>query len=121
MGLEQIGLSMQAIIVVGGGGHARVVISILRKLECYRILGYTDLEDRGTLFDACYIGSDRELESLTTRSRELNAVLAVGQVGLGTLRSELWARFHPFALRFPCIISPEAIVNEGVEAARAQS
>lgn len=114
MGLEQIGLSMQAIIVVGGGGHARVVISILRKLECYRILGYTDLEDRGTLFDACYIGSDRELESLTTRSRELNAVLAVGQVGLGTLRSELWARFHPFALRFPCIISPEAIVNEGV-------
>lgn len=106
---------MQAIVVVGGGGHARVVISILRKLGCYQILGYTDLEDKGTLFDASYIGSDRELEALTTRSRELNAILAVGQVGLGKPRSELWARFQPFALRFPFIVSPDAIVNERVK------
>ncbi len=105
---------MQAIVVVGGGGHAKVVIGILRKLESYRILGYTDLIDRGTLLDASYLGSDCELEALISRSNELNAVLAVGQVGLGKSRSELWARFHPYALRFPFIVSPDAIVNEGV-------
>ena len=33
---------MDAIVVIGGGGHAKVVISILRKLKRYRILGYTD-------------------------------------------------------------------------------
>ena len=33
---------LDEIVVVGGGGHAKVVISILRKLESYRILGYTD-------------------------------------------------------------------------------
>ena len=35
----------KSIVVIGGGGHAKVVISILRKLKRYRILGYTDLKE----------------------------------------------------------------------------
>ena len=42
-------MACEEIVVVGGGGHAKVVISILRKLEGYRILGYTDLKDNGAL------------------------------------------------------------------------
>ena len=34
--------SLDEIVVIGGGGHAKVVISILRKLNRHRILGYTD-------------------------------------------------------------------------------
>ncbi len=69
--------------MVGGGGHAKVVISILRKLESYRILGYTDLKDNGALLEAPYLGSDSELAALAAGRGKLNAVLAVGQVGLG--------------------------------------
>jgi sugar O-acyltransferase (sialic acid O-acetyltransferase NeuD family) len=100
--------------VVGGGGHARAVISILRKLERYRILGYTDLKDNGTLLEAPYLGSDCELDALASRQANLNAVLAVGQVGLGKLRSELWARLQLPSLSFPLIVSPDAVVNKGV-------
>jgi sugar O-acyltransferase (sialic acid O-acetyltransferase NeuD family) len=102
------------ILVIGGGGHAKVVISILRKLNRYRILGYTDLQDRGSLLDVPYLGADRELAALVSGSQKLNAVLAVGQVGLGEKRCELWTRLQSPTLLFPLIVSTDAIVNEGV-------
>jgi len=105
---------MDAIVVVGGGGHAKVVISILRKLNRYRILGYTDLKDNGAVAGVPYLGSDRELAALAARSNNLNAVLALGQVGLGEQRYELWTRLHSTVLSFPLIVSPHAVVNEGV-------
>jgi UDP-perosamine 4-acetyltransferase len=110
----QTGESMDVIVVVSGGGHAKVVISILRKLERHRILGYTDLKDKGALAGVPYLGTDSELAALDVGPQKLNAVLALGQVGLGKLRYELWARLHSATLSFPLIISPNAIVNEGV-------
>jgi sugar O-acyltransferase (sialic acid O-acetyltransferase NeuD family) len=106
--------SLDKIVVVGGGGHAKVVISILRKLEKYRILGYTDLKDNGTLLEASYLGPDCELDALAAGRNKLNAALAVGQVGLGGLRYELWTRLQSPSLSFPLIVSPDAIVNEEV-------
>ena len=47
---------MDEIVVIGGGGHAKVVVSILRKLGRYRILGYTDVQDRGSLLETPYPG-----------------------------------------------------------------
>jgi sugar O-acyltransferase (sialic acid O-acetyltransferase NeuD family) len=105
---------VDVIVVVGGGGHAKVVISILRKLKRHRILGYTDLQDNGAVAGAPYLGSDRELVALAVGRKKLNAVLALGQVGLGEPRYELWTRLHSLALSFPLIVSPDAIVNEGV-------
>ena len=106
--------SLDEIVVIGGGGHAKVVISILRKLNRLRILGYTDLEDQGAVLGVPYLGSDRALAVKAVGPKKLNAVLAVGQVGLGKPRHELWARLHSLALSFPLIVSPDAIVNEEV-------
>lgn len=111
---RQNGNSVDEIVVIGGGGHAKVVVSILRKLKHYRILGYTDLQDRGSLLEASYLGGDCELAALASRLQKLNAVLAIGQVGLGENRYELWTRLQSQALSFPPIVSPRAIVNEGV-------
>lgn len=102
------------IVVIGGGGHARVVISILRKLPEFKIQGYTDLRDRGLLLGTAYIGTDIELAALGG-SQSLNGVLAVGQIGLGKSRQELWSRLASLRLAFPKVISPAAIVNEAVE------
>lgn len=103
-----------AIVIVGGGGHAKVVISILRKLERHRILGYTDLKDNGEPLGIPYLGSDRELVALASERKQLNAVVGVGQVGLGERRCELWMRLRSPTLFFPLIVSPDAVVNEGV-------
>jgi UDP-perosamine 4-acetyltransferase len=105
---------MDEIVVVGGGGHAKVIISILRKLKGLRILGYTDLEDSGPLLGLSFLGTDRELAELALEPKRLNAVLALGQLGLGEPRHQLWGRLQSLALSFPLIVSPEAIVNEEV-------
>src|SRR5208283_4873177 len=119
MALLQIEENVDEIVVVGGGGHAKVVISILWKLKHYSIIGYTDLRDHGTVLGVSYLGSDRELAARATGPKKLNAVLAMGQVGLGKRRYELWMRLPSDALSFPEIVSPDAIVNEGVSGGEA--
>ncbi len=110
------GKKVDVIVIIGGGGHAKVVISILRKLERYQILGYTDLKDNGPLAGLPYLGSDHELALLSVKPKKLNAVLAVGQIGLGKQRYELWTRLQTPALLFPLIVSPDAIINDEVSA-----
>ena len=112
--LLQIGQNADEILVIGGGGHAKVVTSILLKLKRYRILGYTDLKDNGLVLGVSYLGSDRELAAVAAKRKKVNAVLAVGQVGLGEQRYELWMRLRSLDLSFPLIVSPDAIVNEEV-------
>jgi sugar O-acyltransferase (sialic acid O-acetyltransferase NeuD family) len=103
---------MEEIVIVGGGGHAKVVISIVQKLVGYRILGYTDLKDNDAVIGTPFLGGDRELGLLATGGKNLCAVIAVGQVGLGKLRCELFERLSKLDLRFPSIVSPDAIVNK---------
>ena len=110
---------MEEIVAVGGGGHAKVVLGILRKLQRYHVLGYTDLNDLGHFQKAPYLGSDKELAALATSREKLQAVLAVGQVGLGKKRHEIWTRLSALAIRFPLIVSPDAVVNEDVSAGEA--
>jgi sugar O-acyltransferase (sialic acid O-acetyltransferase NeuD family) len=105
---------MEAIVLVGGGGHAKVVISILQKLRSRSILGYTDMKDNGSILGVSFLGSDSELDKLVREHNGLNAVIALGQVGLGKQRYELWDRLHSPAISFPWIVSPGAIINEGV-------
>lgn len=105
---------MGSIIVIGGGGHAKVVISILRKLRRYRILGYTDLRNCSTLLDVPYLGNDSAILEMTGETRARSVALGVGQVGLGKRRQEIWARLRSAQMSFPSVISPDAIVNEDV-------
>jgi UDP-perosamine 4-acetyltransferase len=111
--------SLDEIIVIGGGGHAKVVITILRKVNHYRILGYTDRKDHGALAGVRFLGSDRDLAALTAGPKKIAAVLAVGQVGLGETRLQLWKELQQYSLSFPLIVSPDAIVNEGVSGGEA--
>ena len=49
---------MYNIIVIGGGGHAKVIISILKKIKNFKILGYTDYKDNGEILSIPYLGND---------------------------------------------------------------
>jgi sugar O-acyltransferase (sialic acid O-acetyltransferase NeuD family) len=110
---------MDDIVVIGGGGHAKVLVSILRKLHQYRIIGYVDLKDRGLLIGTRYLGGDEILPTLAAERPGLKAVMGVGQVGTGRNRAQIDERMHALGLIFPSIISPHAIVNEEVTIAGA--
>lgn len=102
---------MHDVVIVGGGGHAKVVASLLSSLPGYRILGYADLENRGLLRGNPHLGNDQWLADYARKSPGLNLVLGVGQVGLGTRRSELWRIFQSCGVCFPTIVSPQATIS----------
>ncbi len=105
---------MESIALVGGGGHAKVVLGILNKINRYRVVGYTDLKNTGYLSGITYLGDDHSLIAAAMELGSMNLVLAVGQTGLGTPRSELWSELGRLRFAFPAVVSPDAIINQGV-------
>ena len=104
---------MKNILIIGGGGHAKVLISIIQKLDQYSIIGYTDLEDKGEILGIKYLGSDDhnfgELENKTRL-----AVLGLGQIKKSSIRKKIAEKYIDHGFHFPRIIAPSAIVNQDV-------
>ncbi len=106
---------MDKIIVIGGGGHAKVIISILKKLRAYEILGYVEKDNKGAILGVPYIGDDHDLKKFIETKKVTQAVLGVGHIADYTRRVELYQQMTALGYAFPKIVSPHAIINEAVE------
>lgn len=105
---------MKKIVVIGGGGHAKVIISILKKLGDFEITGYTDTTDKGILLGISYLGTDDFLSKLFTTDTK-HAVIGIGQLKSSLIRNKIITKVKKNGFEFPAIISPTAIINEEVE------
>jgi sugar O-acyltransferase (sialic acid O-acetyltransferase NeuD family) len=101
---------MKDIVMIGGGGHAKVVLTILKKLK-YNIIGYTDLVNCGTVLNTPYIGKDEELFNL---DRKPKLALGIGQLYKGKSRELLINKFLENDFIFETIISPDSTINIAV-------
>lgn len=110
---------MSDIVVIGGGGHAKVIISLLKKRGDYRIVGYTDRENRGPVLSIPWIGSDTVLSELIQRDPSCSAAIGVGTVGRGDPRKALQARLETLGFALPALVSRDAVVNEAVSIGKA--
>jgi len=102
------------IVVIGGGGHAKVLISLLKKLE-WSVLGYTDSRDRGEILGGRYLGDDSDLGDILALHGGCAALVGVGKVDAADARIRLQRRAETVGFRTPSVVSPCAVVNEGVE------
>jgi len=105
---------MDKIVVIGGGGHAKVVISLLKKKLDYKICGYTDVVDKGSILDVPCLGDDSVLGDLLEHDEVSNVVIGIGDTGNASLRMSLIEKALRTGFSFPAIISPQAVVNEDV-------
>ena len=78
------------IVVIGGGGHAKVVISILKKLGNYKVVGYTDIDNKGEILGVDYLGNDEILEKLFLNKNIKNAAIGIGQIKNMLTDLETW-------------------------------
>jgi len=108
---------MHDIVVIGGGGHAKVIISIIKKINNFKIVGYTDPKNRGDILGIKYLGNDDVLAKV--KGDHPSAVVVIG---LGMLKSsdaqkrkQLFDLATSLELKLPPIISPDAIINENVQ------
>ena len=105
---------MGDIVVIGGGGHAKVLISVLKKLQ-WSVLGYTDEHDRGAILGAPYLGPDDVLAGLIRAHEDCAALIGVGKVDASDLRVALQREAATLGFVSPAIVSPCAVVNEEVK------
>jgi len=103
----------EKIIVIGGGGHAKVIISILKKQKKYEVVGYTDISDNGLILGIQFLGSDEKLHSLFDSGIQ-NAAIGLGQIKTALHRRKIVDVLKNIGFKIPAIISPKSIVNEDV-------
>lgn len=104
---------MHSILIIGGGGHAKVIISVLKKTT-FDISGYTDRQDKGSILGVPFLGCDSILSDFHRNYPESGAVIGLGKTDASGLRLALQHEIAALGFEFPVIVSPRAVVNEEV-------
>lgn len=102
----------QSLILLGAGGHARVVLGLIRQLEL-RPLGVCDpvlhSNQVRTWEDLAVLGDDRHLLSINKENTGL--VLGIGQLIGDTVRHNLFQTLSAQGFLFPNLVHPRAFVD----------
>ena len=107
------------IILIGAGGHAESIIDIIENKNEYSIAGLIGFshEVGMTRYGYQVIGTDKDLVSL--RKDYQHACLAVGHMGIGETRKNLFIYMKELAFYFPPILannayaSSRSVIGEG--------
>lgn len=110
---------MEKIVLIGGGGHSKAIIDIIRSTNIYEIIGITDKDEkRKDVLGVPIIGSDDDLDEIYKSGVE-HAFICIAAIENIDLRMELYYRAKSIGFKFPrlihrsAIISPYAEVEEG--------
>ncbi|KAA8996591.1 acetyltransferase [Paenibacillus spiritus] len=108
---------MQKVVVIGGGGHAKVVIDSLQNMNVYEIVGFTSaFGDQESLCGVKNIGDDTVIQTLV--GQEVTGFIIA--IGSNELRKKLFNKclssgLHPInAIHPTATISPYASIGKGV-------
>jgi len=104
-------MTMEKIVIIGYGGHAKSVVDSIKSTQSYEIVGYTDVEDKNR--DLPYLGTDERLK-LIFYSGVKNVVFGLGYMGKSTLRDKLFFLAKNIGFVIPTIIDPSAVIADDV-------
>jgi sugar O-acyltransferase (sialic acid O-acetyltransferase NeuD family) len=99
------------IMIIGGGGHAKVLLEILKRLQCdvYAVVA-PDIDKKSRLFkDLKYYVSDAEVLNYSTD--QVILVNGVGSLPGSTLRKSIFDKFSRIGYEFLTVVSDLAIVS----------
>jgi len=107
--------SKEKIILVGGGGHCKVVVSIILENGNYEIIGISDLKNKlGKEILGIKINyTDDQLRKIYENGIK-NAFVTIGSVGNPALRIKLFKELKEIGFNLPVIISKYAIISKDV-------
>ena len=101
-------MSSKEVVIIGSGGHAKVVIELVRAEGKYQIKGCTGLGERGfVLGDIPILGSDSVLPAMLANGAR-KAFVAIGD---NHLRLRLLAQVSEMGFQLINAISPDAVVS----------
>jgi sugar O-acyltransferase (sialic acid O-acetyltransferase NeuD family) len=111
---------MDDIVIFGGGGHAKVIISIIKRdyFKQFKVIGYTDLESRKELLGVKYLGTDSYIDNFYKKNNSLKGIIGLGFVKPSSSRTELY-NFYKKKISFPSIISNHSSIQEDCDVGNA--
>lgn len=104
-------MKKKSIILIGAGGHAKVIFSALMRLQEWNVIGYTDIERRD-MYSLKYLGTDEELKDIIKEVK--NAVVGVGQIKKYDKRSNMYRKLKELGFSLPPIVAQSAVVMKNV-------
>lgn len=102
------------VLLIGAGGHARVVLDILRTQPALAPAGFIDPSHRGeTLLGVPVIGGDEVLPALLAQGT-MSAIIAIGSTGNCRRREQLFTQCRADGWAFVTAIHASAVVAPDV-------
>ena len=114
---------LDEIILLGGGGHAKVLIDLINISGQFEISGILDTQlEMGTkVLNVPVLGDGDLLPGLYSKGIK-NACIAIGSVRDNTRRRKLFDKVKQIGFLVPCLLHPQAIIvsknvhfSEGVQ------
>jgi len=102
---------MEKIIIMGGGGHAKVLIDLIRAAHSYEIIGIIDkkIPKGKKVCGIPVLGDDTELESVLKKGIS-NICIGVGTVTNNDIRKKLYTEARNKGFSIPSLIHPQTII-----------
>lgn len=101
------------VIVIGGGGHAKVLISTLLSQQS-EVLGFVDVRlPLQSILGIPHLGDDSEV--LRYAPAQVRLINGVGSVGSSDARRAVYERFRKAGYHFNSVVHPSAIIAPDVE------
>lgn len=107
---------MQKIAIIGGGGHARVLIEAIRQMDKTDIIGIYETNQsliNSTIMGVRVLGSEEELYQQNNQTILL--VNGLGSTKASLKRQTLFETFKAKGFRFFTVIHPSAVVASDVK------
>lgn len=101
------------IVLVGAGGHGRVVLSTLLALGSFRIVGFVDSHLKpGTSVNGIKVLGNDEVLSEVYRQGCHQAFISVGSVRDTSIRRRLFEKLTSHGFLLPSLVDPKAVVAD---------
>jgi len=100
------------VVILGGGGHARVVLDTLRRLDI-EVVGLVGPEPPRWRDSVPYLGDDDALRAFEPSTVRL--VNGLGSIGRTRRRQDLFSRFKSAGFSFETLVDPTALVSPSAE------
>ncbi len=115
-------MNEKGIILLGGGGHAKVLIDLIKTSTKYALQGILDpqLKAGSSIAGVSVLGKDTLLEELY-KDGAMMACMGIGSIRANTNRKNLFIKAKEIGYTFPnlihnsSVVSEEAVISEGVQ------
>ncbi|MGM0502721.1 MAG: acetyltransferase [Bacillota bacterium] len=115
---------MKNIVLIGAGGHCKVVIDIIQQNENYNLVGLIDKDHQNIgnkVLQVPIIGTDSDLEEILKQGQASSALIAIGSTGDNKLRKKLYDKIKELGYDFINVIHPNTTLAKSLKLGTANT